>query len=113
LGFDGALGAPLDVGRIDSDADIYPIPLQYAVDFPIAETAIADGGTTIPYPILSYPYTSLTAAEGTIDCRIWYMGGIINYLGVAFFFSVVKIIYHSVGDLFYARESGTGNLVLK
>jgi hypothetical protein len=109
--FDSALGLSLDVGRIDNDADIYPVPLQHAVDFAIAETQIANGGTTIPSPVLSYPYTSLTAEERTTNTRIRYMGGIINYLRVAFFFSVVSIIYHSVKFLVHERESRMSQLI--
>lgn len=109
--FDGALGVSLDVERTDNDAAIYPIPLQQAVDFAIAETTTAGGGTTIPSPILSYPYTSLTAEERTTNTRIRYMGGIINYLGVAFFFGGVGIIYHSVGFLIHERESGISQLI--
>jgi ATP-binding cassette subfamily A (ABC1) protein 3 len=62
-------------------------------------------------PLLLQFYRIHIRSRGTDNTRIRYMGGIINYLGVAFFFVVVGIVYHSVGFLVHERESGISQLI--
>ena len=107
---DGALGTKIVVADSNNDAEIYPIPLQHAVDFAIASRN-SSSIQPLPGTVREYPYTSKSEKQRTEDIRTRYMGGIIQILGVAFFIGIVGVIYQFVGLVASERELGMTQLI--
>lgn len=108
---DGGLGTKVYVTNQNNDVEIYPIPLQHAIDFSIAShnTTIDQGA--LPSQVYEYPFTSETQQQRNDRIRISYMSGIINILGVAFFLGIVGVIYQLVGLIASERELGMTQII--
>lgn len=92
---DGSLGT-IKVDSVGNDEEILTIPLQHALDFAIASTDKSVNQSMLP-DIDEYPYTSQNPEQRQTTIRVRYMSGIVSLLGVAFFISIVGIIYQQVG----------------
>lgn len=108
---DGGLGIKIDVTNGNNDAEVYPLPLQHAIDFTIASLNTTIDQSTLPSQVYEYPYTSKTEQQHKDDIRTGYMGGIIDILGVAFFIGMVCVIYQLVGLIASERELGMTQLI--
>lgn len=89
---DGSLGGKINVGKTTNDAEIYIIPLQHAIDFSISTLSNASGQVTLPAQVDEYMFTTMTQKQRQINIRQKYMGGIVQYLAVAFFLASVGIV---------------------
>ena len=108
---DGGLGTKIVVTKDDNDVELYPLPLQHAIDFAIASQNSSIDQSVLPMVIQQYPFTSESQKERDVSIRTRYMGGIIDILGVAFFIGVVGVIYQFVGLVASERESGMTQLI--
>ncbi|KAL8832809.1 MAG: hypothetical protein Q9170_004731 [Blastenia crenularia] len=108
---DGGLGFKIDTTNDGNDAEIYPLPLQHAIDFHIASQNTTIDQSALPPQVYEYPFTSKTQRQRNDDIRIRYMGGIIDILAVAFFIGMVCVIYQLVGLIASERELGMTQLI--
>lgn len=108
---DGGLGSKIDTTNADNDVEVYPIPLQHAIDFSIASHNNTVNKAALPNQVNEYPFTSMTQQQRNDDIRIRYMGGIIDILGVAFFIGIVGVIYQFVGLMASERELGMTQII--
>ena len=108
---DGGLGTKIDVTTHGNDIEIYPLPLQHAIDFSIASHNTSIDKGAMPTQVDEYPFTSETQKQRNDRIRIRYMGGIINILAVAFFIGIVGVIYQLVGLIASERELGMTQIV--
>ncbi|KAL8826272.1 MAG: hypothetical protein Q9191_003900 [Dirinaria sp. TL-2023a] len=108
---DGGLGNKLDVTNHNNDVEVYPIPLQHAIDFSIALHNGTIDQSALPSQVYEYPYTSETQQQRNDQIRIRYMGGIIDILAVAFFIGIVGVIYQLVGLIASERELGMTQII--
>lgn len=108
---DGGLGAKIDVTNANNDVEIYPLPLQHAIDFAIAAGNKTIDQGAVPHLVEEYPFTSETQQERNDQIRVRYMGGIIEILAVAFFIGIVGVIYQLVGLLASERELGMTQII--
>lgn len=86
---DGGLGIKIDITNAENDVEIYPLPLQHAIDFSIASHNNTVDQSALPRQVNEYPFTSKTQQQRNNDIRTRYMGGIIQILGVAFFIGII------------------------
>lgn len=108
---DGGLGTKIFVTNHNNDVEIYPMPLQHAIDFSIAShNGTIDQGA-LPDQTFEYPYTSETQEQREDRIRISYMNGITDILGVAFFLGIVGVIYQLVGLIATERELGMTQII--
>ena len=108
---DGGLGSKIDTTNADNDVELYPIPLQHALDFAIASHNKTIDQSALPSQVNEYPFTSMTQKERDDNIRVRYMGGIIDILGVAFFIGIVGVIYQLVGLMASERELGMTQII--
>jgi len=108
---DGGLGNKIDATNADNDVEIYPIPLQHAIDFSIASHNRTIDQSALPNKVDEYLFTSMTQQQRNDLIRVRYMGGIIDILGVAFFIGIVGVIYQLVGLMASERELGMTQII--
>lgn len=108
---DGGLGFSIYTTKTNNDQEIYPLPLQHAIDFTIAHVNSTIDQASLPSEVMEYPYTSESQAERNNQIRIRYMGGIIQVLAVAFFIGMVGVTYQLVGHMASERELGLSQLI--
>lgn len=108
---DGGLGNKIDATNADNDVEIYPIPLQHAIDFSIASHNRTIDQSALPNKVDEYLFTSMTQQQRNDMIRVRYMGGIIDILGVAFFIGIVGVIYQLVGLMASERELGMTQII--
>lgn len=109
LRMDGALSAlNINVEKDDNDAQVYLIPLQYAVDSAISAIDVAGDGSPreLPSSIDAFPFTSLTQEEYEQRVLEIYMGTVVSAFAVLFVTSILFITYHLAGFVVTERESG-------
>ncbi|KAK9447649.1 uncharacterized protein V1518DRAFT_445255, partial [Limtongia smithiae] len=95
----------VDVKNHDSDAEVYIMPLQWAVDAALSgRDPVADA----PYLIA---YTSRTKEEHEDDIRANYMKAVENYLASVFYLAMVGVIYQLAGHVGAEREYGIATLL--
>ena len=108
---DGGLGNKIDTTNADNEVEVYPLPLQHAIDFSIAGNNKTIDQGALSSHVYEYPFTSLTQQQRNDNIRVRYMGGIIDILGVAFFISIVGVIYQLVGLMASERELGMTQII--
>ena len=108
---DGGLGTKIDTTQDNNDAQIYPMPLQHAIDFTIASLDTTIDQNALPKQVYQYPFTSQTQQQRNDQIRVRYMGGIIDILGVAFFIGICGVTYQLVGMMASERERGMTQLI--
>lgn len=72
---DGGLGFKIDTTNSNNDVEIYPVPLQHAIDFAIASSNKTIDHSTLPNQIYEFPFTDKTQKERDDDIRRRYTGG--------------------------------------
>ncbi|PNS14412.1 ATP-binding cassette sub-family A member 1 [Sphaceloma murrayae] len=104
---DGAFRQNIFVDRDTNDAQIYVLPLQYAIDNAIA---IRSGANPLPLPE-NYMYTSSTSEERDRNVTRLYMNSLINVIAIAYFIGLVGILYQLTGQMATERELGISQLI--
>ena len=72
---DGGLGFKIDTTKSNNDVEIYPIPLQHAIDFAIASSNQTIDQPTLPAQVNEFPFTDKNQKERDDDIRRRYTGG--------------------------------------
>lgn len=107
---DGIFGVRVDT-RKPTDAELYLLPLQHAVDFSIASMNGTVRESALPGEVRTYTYTTETEDQRRDRVRRGYMNGITNFLAVVYYLLVVGIMYQMVGFAARERESGMSGLI--
>ncbi|KAF2156283.1 putative ABC transporter [Myriangium duriaei CBS 260.36] len=103
---DGAFAEHIYVDRNNNDAQIYILPLQFAVDNAIART----NGTSLANP-QNYAYTRKNTEQRNRQITRLYMNSLINVVGVAYFVGLVGVLYQLTGLMATERELGISQLI--
>ncbi|OJD12107.1 hypothetical protein AJ78_07243 [Emergomyces pasteurianus Ep9510] len=109
---DGILGTKVNTKAGDNDAQIYTLPLQHSID-----SAISRLGTLKPInggaskTIFEYPFTARTHEQQQDDIHSKYMNNVVNILAVAFYISMVGVVYQTTGLIATERETGMADLL--
>lgn len=61
--------------KASNEVEIYPLPLQHAIDFAIASINQTVDPAVLPNQVNEYPFTDKTQKERAADIRIRFMGG--------------------------------------
>lgn len=110
LRVDSSHGYKINVENNKNDAEIYPIPLQHAIDSAIAGVNSMDG-TKLPSNIKEYPYTSKTQKEWDDTLVTTIQNANANYIGVVWYIGFVGLCYQLVGLMAKEREQGMADLL--
>ncbi|PGH04463.1 hypothetical protein AJ80_08516 [Polytolypa hystricis UAMH7299] len=108
---DGALGTKIDVAVDNNDGQIYTLPLQHAIDLAIGQVDSRSRDGATERVISEYLFTSQTNDERSESNRVDYMGTIMNVLAVAFYISMVGVLYQMTGLIATEREIGMAQLL--
>jgi ATP-binding cassette, subfamily A (ABC1), member 3 len=108
---DAGRGGKIDVHSSSNDIQLYPIPLQHAIDWTIASLNASVSQDKLPGTILQYPYTNETESQRREEVRTRFQNTIRSALAAAFFLGQVGVIYHLVGFMCYERERGISQLL--
>ncbi|PLB35764.1 putative ABC transporter [Aspergillus candidus] len=108
---DAALGAGIEVDKLDNEQQIYLLPFQHAIDWAIAQVNSSTGRRPLPSEIMEYPFTSLTQKGREDEIRTRYMGAVIDIIGVAIFIGIVGVSYQLTGLIAMERELGMSQLI--
>ena len=107
LRFDESLGNSFDVEHQNNDAQVYVLPLQYAMDKAIAAQT---PGRDLP-TIHQFPFTIKSEKQRQFDTHQNYIDGGVSFFGVVFFLAMVGVVYQSTGSMASERELGLSQLV--
>ena len=108
---DAGRGGKIDVHSSSNDIQLYPIPLQHAIDWTIASLNQSVNQDKLPKTVLQYPYTDETETQRKDEVRTRFQNTIRTALAAPFFLSQVGVIYHLVGLMSYERERGISQLL--
>jgi ATP-binding cassette subfamily A (ABC1) protein 3 len=108
---DAGRGGKIDVHSSSNDVQLYPIPLQHAIDWTIASLNESVSQDQLPSTVLQYPYTDETESQRREEIHKRFQNTIRSALAAAFFLSQVGVIYHLVGFMCYERERGISQLL--
>ena len=108
---DGAFGYKINVKNNDNDAEIFPIPLQHAIDSAIADISVANGGKRLPDSIQEYPFTSQTQKQWDDSIVTDIQNANSKYIGVVWYIGFIGLCYHLVGVMAREREMGMSDLI--
>lgn len=75
---DGGLGNTIKVHSESNDVQIYPLPLQHAIDFAIASTNNTIDQSALPNQVDEFPFTDKNQKERDENNRARFMGGWFN-----------------------------------
>jgi ATP-binding cassette, subfamily A (ABC1), member 3 len=106
---DGGLGGETNVQKSDNDQEVYPLPLQRAIDSAIVSVN-SSGGSGIP-TTYEYPYSRQTQKEWDDSIVINIQKATVNYLSVVWYLSLIGLCYQLVGVIAREREQGMAELV--
>ncbi|KAF2032632.1 ABC transporter [Setomelanomma holmii] len=108
---DGALGYKINVENNRNDAEIFPIPLQHAIDTAIAEVGTGSGARRLPDNIKEYPFTSETQQEWDDDLVTDIQNANTKYIAVVWYIGFIGLCYQLVGVMATEREMGMASLL--
>jgi ATP-binding cassette subfamily A (ABC1) protein 3 len=106
---DGSFGGIVNLGKSNNDAQIYPMPLQHAIDSAI--TSLNDNSTSLPDRVDEYPYASKTQSQFKESIRLTLQKTIINVIACVFFLAFGGVVYQLVGLMAMERELGMSQLI--
>jgi ATP-binding cassette subfamily A (ABC1) protein 3 len=108
---DSSHGVKINVENNKNDAEIFPIPLQHAIDSAIADVSSGSGVKSLPSNIQEYPYTSKTQKQwdDTLVTSIQNVNA--KYIGVVWYIGFVGLCYQLVGLMAREREQGMADLL--
>ncbi|PGG98562.1 hypothetical protein GX51_06759 [Blastomyces parvus] len=109
---DGVLGTKIDTKANDNDAQIYTLPLQHSIDFAISRLGtLRSSNDGSAKRVFEYPFTSRTNEQQQDDIQSKYMNNVVNILAVAFYISMVGVMYQTTGLIATERETGMAALL--
>ena len=108
---DGAHGFKIHVDDNNNDAEIFPIPLQHAIDSSIAEIEAGNGARPLSDNIKEYPFTSETQEEWDTNLVTEIQAGNTKYIAVVWYIAFIGLCYQLVGVMAKEREMGMSDLL--
>jgi hypothetical protein len=108
---DGSLGYKINVKKDNNDAEIFPIPLQHAVDSAIANLNTTGATRPLPETIKEYPYTSKTQKQWDDSLVTSIQNANAKYIAVVWYIGFIGLCYHLVGLMAREREHGMADLL--
>jgi len=108
---DGSHGFKINVQNNRNDAEVYPIPLQHAIDSAIADMGSASGSRRLPSNIKEYPYTSKTQKEWDDSLVTSIQNANAKYIAVVWYIGFIGLCYQLVGVMAREREQGMADLL--
>lgn len=108
---DGSLAFKINVNNNKNDAEVFPIPLQHAVDAAIASVDSKDGGKQLPETVKEYPYTSETQDQWDDKLVVEIQKANAKYIGVVWYIGFIGLCYQLVGVMAREREQGMADLL--
>jgi hypothetical protein len=108
---DGALGYKIDVHNNNNDAEIFPIPLQHAIDSAIAGVGSDSGARPLPDTVKEYPFTSKTQKEWDDSLVTSIQNANAKYISVVWYIGFIGLCYQLVGVMAREREQGMADLL--
>tara|TARA_R110002003_G_scaffold96_9_gene7421 strand:- start:9827 stop:10741 length:915 start_codon:yes stop_codon:yes gene_type:complete len=108
---DGAHGYKINVENNRNDAEIFPIPLQHAIDAAIAEVGLDSGSRRLPDNIKEYPFTSETQQEWDDKLVTEIQNANTKYIAVVWYIGFIGLCYQLVGVMAREREMGMASLL--
>lgn len=108
---DGSHGYKINVEKNDNDAEIFPIPLQHAIDAAIAEVGVNNGSRTLPNAIKENPFTSETQEEWDDKLVREIQNANTKYIAVVWYIGFIGLCYQLVGVIAKEREVGMASLL--
>jgi ATP-binding cassette, subfamily A (ABC1), member 3 len=107
---DAAHGNLVNLGKSNNDAELYPIPLQHAIDAAIASVGNSTG-RPLPSNIEEYPYASKTQKQFTDNISTILQRVIKTAIACVFFLAFAGVVYQLVGLMAMERELGMSQLI--
>ncbi|KAF2188242.1 P-loop containing nucleoside triphosphate hydrolase protein [Zopfia rhizophila CBS 207.26] len=108
---DGSLGFNINVKKNNNDAEIFPIPLQHAIDSAIANVSADDGARPLAPNIKEYPFTSKTQKQYD-DSTITDLQNVnTKYIAIVWYIGFIGLTYQLVGLMAMEREQGMADLL--
>ncbi|OCK78942.1 ABC transporter, partial [Lepidopterella palustris CBS 459.81] len=108
---DGSLGYQVNMQKNNNDAEIYPIPLQHAIDLAIATVGAGADTQALPSKIEEYPFTSKTQKQWDDSIRTDIQNANIHYIAIVWYLGFVGLAYQLVGVMAREREQGMADLI--
>ncbi|KAF1846607.1 uncharacterized protein K460DRAFT_395964 [Cucurbitaria berberidis CBS 394.84] len=108
---DGVHGFKINVKNNKNDAEIFPIPLQHAIDSVIAEVGAENGARPLPDNIKEFPFTSETQDEWDDKLVREIQNAICKYIAVVWYIAFIGLCYQLVGVMTREREMGMSDLL--
>jgi hypothetical protein len=108
---DGSHGSKINVHNNKNDAEIFPIPLQHAIDAAIASVDSDRGSRPLPDNIKEYPFTSKTQKEWDDSLVTIIQNANAKYISVVWYIGFIGLCYHLVGVMAREREAGMADLL--
>jgi ATP-binding cassette subfamily A (ABC1) protein 3 len=111
LRVDSSHGYKINVENNKNDAEIFPIPLQHAIDSAIADVGSGGGVKSLPSNIKEYPYTSKTQDQWDDTLVTAIQNANAKYIAVVWYIGFVGLCYQLVGLMAKEREDGMADLL--
>ncbi|KAH8728745.1 putative ABC transporter [Phaeosphaeriaceae sp. PMI808] len=108
---DGSHGFKINVKNSNNDAEIFPIPLQHAIDSAIAEISADRGARRLPENIKEYPFTSETQEQWDKKLVTEIQNANTKYIAVVWLIGFIGLCYQLVGVMAREREMGMASLL--
>ncbi|KAF2744246.1 putative ABC transporter [Sporormia fimetaria CBS 119925] len=108
---DGSLGVKINVHNNNNDVEIFPLPLQHAIDAAIANVGFETGAKPLPQNIKAYPYTSQTQKEWDDSIVTNIQNVSAKYIAVVWYIAFIGLSYQLVGTMATEREQGMAALL--
>jgi ATP-binding cassette, subfamily A (ABC1), member 3 len=108
---DGALGVHTDVTKDTNDEQIYPLPLQRAIDAAIASVNGTNTTNSLPSTVSEYPYTRQTQQQWIDSIKVNIHKATVNYIAVVWYLGLIGLAYQLVGVMAREREYGMAELL--
>ncbi|KAF2473758.1 ABC transporter [Lindgomyces ingoldianus] len=110
LRVDGALGYKINVKNNKNDAEIFPMPLQRAIDTAIANVSSASGAKPLP-SVKEYPFTSKTQKQWDDSVVTSIQNANTKYIAIVWYIGFIGLCYQLVGVMAREREQGMADLL--
>ncbi|KAF2273591.1 putative ABC transporter [Westerdykella ornata] len=108
---DGTFGYKINVENNNNDAEIFPLPLQHAIDAAIAYISSGAGSKPLPNTIKAQPYTSKTQDEWDDSLVTSIQNANAKYIAVVWYIGFIGLSYQLVGLVAKERELGMAELL--
>lgn len=108
---DGSHGYKINVENNNNDAEVFPIPLQHAIDTAIAQVDAGEGARPLADNIKEYPFTSKTQKEWDNTLVTSIQNANAKYIAVVWYIGFIGLCYQLVGVIAREREQGMADLL--